>query len=147
MAYKRFSYSITKQLSGDGKSVAAFLIATDSRVLVHQISILPRGATGASAPMLWEWGTHDAAGVADDDNATLVKEPPTYAAEIVTTVRKDYTSEPAFVKHFKVTAHQQQQRIWQPPVQPFFMEEGERWALKCQNFLAVDVEYEFILEE
>lgn len=54
MAYKRFSYSITKQVAGDADSVAAFLIATDSRVLLHQISILPRGSTGASAPMLWE---------------------------------------------------------------------------------------------
>jgi len=146
MAYKRFKYETTLTTDQANRSIAAFLIATDCRVLLHGIKIAPKGSTGASSPAEWVWGTHDAAGTASDDN-TFYKLPPTFAQEVLTTARNTYTAEPTLTEVCKIHCHQQQQVFWTPPIQPFFLEETERWALKIVTNLAVEVDYEFYLEE
>jgi hypothetical protein len=150
MAYKRIQYDVTVAHTAVAVTVAQFLVAANERVVLKQVGIFPRGATGASAPMGWEWGTHDGAGTSSDDSAELVKLPPTFAGNILTTVRNVFTGEPVtFTPYTIVNLHQQNSLpVWVPPVDPWFMEAAERWAFKCVAPIdGVTVDYEFILEE
>jgi len=148
MAGRLFSYTEQVTPGANPDTIAQFLIASNTRALLHAISFQPLGATGATAPLVWQLGVQADAGTASDDSASIVKAQPECPGNILTTVRNAFTVEPAStaVKH-TITLHQQSSMIWRPPQGPIVMEETLRWGLVYACAVLVEGVYQFHMEE
>lgn len=149
MAGMFFRLPITKALSSQPKTVAQFLIASNTRVKLHGIDVFPLGSTGASVPITWELKTQTDGGTGSDATSDIIKQSPSYPGTVQTTARKDITVEPSGpTLKYKLQAHQQAALYWRPPDGPLIMEAAERWGLVFVSAVdGIACEYMFYLEE
>lgn len=148
MAALDFMYRVAFTASPGLQTVCQFKAPTAQRVLLHEVELIPKGATGASAPLHFDLSLQDDAGTSTDDSAAMEKHAPVALEAIQTTVRNAFTVEPTTTtpKHV-FSLHQQGARTYRPR-KPILIEGNTRLGFRNLNTaLNPACDFVFHLEE
>lgn len=129
------------------KTVCQIKAPTNQRAVLRRVELIPKGASGATAPLDFDLSLQDDAGTSTDDSAAIQKSAPVAAETVQTTVRTAFTAEPSTSTpkdHFSL--HQQGARTWEP-VDPVVIEGNTRLGLRYLSALTVDCDFALYFEE
>lgn len=148
MAVLDFMYRVAFTANPGLETVCQFKAPTNQRVVLHEVEMIPKGSTGASAPLHFDLSLQDDAGMSTDDTAAMKKHAPVAPETVQTTVRNAFTVEPttSTPKHV-FSLHQQGARTWRPR-KPIVIEGNTRLGFRNLNTsLNPACDFVFHLEE
>lgn len=146
MAGLRHMYKIAFNSAGP-KTVCQFVAPTNQRVHLRRVELIPKGATGATAPLFFDLSLQDTAGTSSDGDAARVKSAPVAVEAIQMTARHLFTVEPASsTPKDEISLHQQGARTWEP-IDPMVIEGGLRLGFRYLSSQTVDCDFVFYFEE
>lgn len=149
MAALDFMYRVAFSADPGLETVCQFKAPTNQRVLLHEVELIPKGSTGASAPLHFDLSLQDDGDATSTDNsAQLQKHAPVASEAIQTTVRNAFTGEPttSTPKHV-FSLHQQGARTYRPR-KPIVIEGNTRLGFRFLNAsLNPACDFVFHLEE
>ena len=148
MAGLDFMYRIPFTADPALATVCQFKAPTNQRVYLHEVELIPKGATGASAPLHFDLCLQDDAGTSADDSGSLEKHAPVAPETVQTTVRKTFSVEPSTSTPRHVfSLHQQGSRTYRPR-KPIMIEGNTRLGFRNLNTsLNPACDFVFHLEE
>lgn len=133
--FRNFTISVTPDKTTN--TLLQFIIGSNQRVVLPMISVMPKGNTGASLPIVFQLVKQDDSGnmpAADSANLKLVS--PAAAETPIMTAKKWAAgqTEPTTTtdQGYTFTVHQQQNKEWIPtnPFREVWMLGSEIWGLR-----------------
>ena len=142
MSQALFGYAVQKGSLNNPETIFQIATPTNQRAVLRAIEVMTNGATGATAPLWFAWCLQDGAGTSDEDSANIWKEPPACAETIQSTIRDNFSAEPANNdEKAGFSLHQQSSRLWVPPCAGniFIIPGNTRYGLRIKTAFAGDV--------
>lgn len=150
MARLFFSLPITKTPGADPETLAQLVAATNQRLIVRAVELISAGATGATAPLVFDWVTQADAGTGSSASGDFTKDLPAASETIQATAQKAFTVEPGSpVVKAKFSMHQQASRLWVPPFAggELIIPGGTRAGLRIHGNPSFEIQLMIHLEE
>jgi hypothetical protein len=140
-------------VDGNPETICQFVPASDHPMVMHNVMVGPLGATGASAPLQFDFLAQTSQGTLTDDTASLTKIEPILAATIQMAVYKTaHGAEPSTEsggQHQALALHQQNTGLWVPatPFKEILIPSGKRLGFRYLDAAAMSFLLSFTLEE
>jgi hypothetical protein len=149
MAALDFMYRVAFTATPGLETVCQFQAPVNQRTLLHEVELIPKGATGASAPLHFDLSLQDDAGVGSTDvSSDMEKHAPVASESLQTKVRTGFSTEPSTStpKHV-FSLHMQGARTYRP-LKPIVIEGNTRLGFRFLNAsLNPACDFVFHLEE
>jgi len=133
--FRNYTISVTPDQTTN--TLLQFIIGAAQRVVVPMISVMPKGNTGATAPIVFQFVIQDDSGTMPAADGTNLKFVSPAAGEVPVMTAKKWAAsqtEPTTTtdQGYTFTVHQQQNKEWVPtnPFREVWMLGGEIWGLR-----------------